>query len=290
MSHDGTPVSYRVIAEYHQQALTMDFSRRELTKKTEFMDYAATTLINDKEGHAGIGIMGFTMSVSAYNNLKDINNIKVDQTKSFSEKTTNKKEYNPDFLQIVEHITTEITINDLIILHTTSEYIDAIPKSSPKSTAELEDMAKQYIFNNWAMEKGEILGGHGHIYQETMCPQLTIPKPPGYCESNNNCVFGKACINSFCTDPCSTKTCIMPNEECSVRAHEATCHCKTGYVRSSTGQCVHAPPGHCLPGQHCKAGDCCALGSSCNTCPYGYVINNNECAGKGNYQCNWSNN
>lgn len=42
----------------------------------------------------------------------------------------------------------------------------------------------------------------------------------------------------------------------------------------------------CLPGQTCFAGECCAFGSSCDTCPYGDAINNDECVGKGNRKCN----
>jgi len=47
-------------------------------------------------------------------------------------------------------------------------------------------------------------------------------------------------------------------------------------------------PGHCLPHQSCQEGDCCALGTSCRTCPHGFHVSNDLCAGRGNRQCHYA--
>lgn len=56
---------------------------------------------------------------------------------------------------------------------------------------------------------------------------------------------------------------------------------------SGPQECDDNAFGHCLPHEQCYEGGCCAQGSSCNTCPYGYETNNDECAGKGNRICKY---
>jgi len=47
-------------------------------------------------------------------------------------------------------------------------------------------------------------------------------------------------------------------------------------------------PRRCLPHQSCQEGDCCALGTSCRTCPHGFHVSNDLCAGRGNRQCHYA--
>ena len=125
----------------------------------------------------------------------------------------------------------------------------------------------------------------------TTRPTPKPTKPPGWCDKNSNCKRDEVCLNHRCQKACLHKKCTKAHEVCRVPLllpHMAKCQCESGWVRKWTGRCGRPNPGWCLPHQHCKAGDCCALGTSCNTCPYGYITNNQECAGKGNFQCKWS--
>jgi len=119
------------------------------------------------------------------------------------------------------------------------------------------------------------------------CPVIQIPELEGFCEFDSDCGNTTACVNNFCSSPCSPTTCLLPHEVCSVSDHKATCHCGKNWERSSTGQCVRPEPGLCLMFDKCKAGDCCDWGSSCFTCPFSYETSNNKCAWKGNFQCRW---
>jgi len=281
--------SYQVKAEYYQQALIEEQKYREIIKKTELMSNALTTLIDDKEGCAEVGLMGFDISANAYNDATDKNTLCSDVNTEFHEKTDKKIGYNEKMLQIVQKITTEITVDDKILITKKYNYEDAIPIDSPKTTEELEEMARNYIRLNYQTWPGDILGEIQHIYRETGCPFITIPKPKGWCEKDKDCHHDQTCVDHFCKDKCSLVHCQLPHEVCKVDwwTHKASCQCDKNWVRTDTSQCVRPEPGHCLPGQHCKAGDCCALGSSCNTCPYGKESNDHECAGKGNFQCKW---
>jgi len=283
-----TPVSFRVLVEYQQQAMTKAYSRRELTKKTHRMTHALTSLINDNEGCGSLGLKGFSFSASAYNHMRDANNICVNETRAFTEKIVSREEYNPNFLQIFEAITTEVTINDMIHRHTSSHYVDSVPKANPKTNEELDVMARQYILNNWGSEtRGSIVGAAGNIYQEKGCPVITIPELEGFCEFDSDCRDNQTCDNNFCASPCGPTTCLLPHEVCTATGHRATCACGQNWERTPTGQCVRPEPGLCMVFDTCKAGDCCDWGSSCFTCPFSYESNNNECAWKGGFQCRW---
>ena len=269
-----TPFSFRVIAEFYQQALTKDTTKRELTKKTEKIHHAITSLKQEEDRCGSVGIMGLSITHSANAAMYDLNDKNVDQTRQFTEVTDHTREYNPNYLQILRHVTTEIAFGDFILMNNVIEWVDSVPISTPKTMTELGEMAGAYIRNNWQYENGgQIVGSAGHIYEEFGCPQIKITPPVGWCEKDSSCKWNEACINNHCKDACQSKECILPHETCSVSLssrHVAKCECKKGWVRSQTGQCVRPKPGHCSTGGHCKAGDCCHTHSSCKTCPYGF--------------------
>jgi len=279
--------SYQVKAEYYQQALIEESETREIIKKTELMSNALTTLIDDQEGCGDLGIFGFDISTYAFNDATDKATLASDSKKEFSEKTTKTTGYNDQMLQLVRKITTEIALDDKILITKDYNYEETIPKSTPKTQDELEEKARNYISNTYGQLPGDILGQARHIYRETGCPYITIPMPKGWCRKESDCHDDQTCVDNFCKDKCSFVHCQLPHEVCKVDDHKASCQCDKNWVRSDVRDCVRPEPGHCLPGQHCKAGDCCALGSSCNTCPYGKEHEDHYCAGKGNYQCKW---
>ena len=179
------------------------------------MTHALTTLIDDNEGCGVFGLLGFHFSANAYTSMRQINNVCVNETQTFTEKTETSREYQTDFLQIFRHITTEVIVNDLTVRNTVSDYWDAVPAANPKTIEKLEDMARQYILNNWGTVKaGKIVGAVGHIYEEKSCPQITIPEPPGYCTSDSGCSSNQTCVANYCTDPCKNTHCLLPHEVC----------------------------------------------------------------------------
>ena len=151
-----------------------------MTKKTQDMNHASTELFKRKDACGSLGLLNLSLSFDAYSQMQDKHNIQVDNSKSFTEKTQDTKEYQAAFLQILQRITTEYTIDDMILIDTSSNYINSIPKDSPFSKEELEDMARQYILRNWGSNThGQIVGSIGHIYEEKGCTPITIPKAKG---------------------------------------------------------------------------------------------------------------
>eukprot|EP00927_Polykrikos_kofoidii_P078519 TRINITY_DN7532_c0_g1_i5.p1 TRINITY_DN7532_c0_g1~~TRINITY_DN7532_c0_g1_i5.p1 ORF type:complete len:486 (-),score=40.47 TRINITY_DN7532_c0_g1_i5:25-1410(-) len=98
----------------------------------------------------------------------------------------------------------------------------------------------------------------------------------GWCLPGQQCHDGDCCaLGSSCN------TC--PH---GYQVNNYACALKGNYVCKSKPFPSPTPtPGWCLPGQSCSYLDCCALGSSCNTCPNGYVTEDNVCAGRGNRIC-----
>ena len=172
--------SYQVKAEYYQQALIEEKERREITKKTELMSNALTTLIDDKQGCADLGLMGFDVSAYAFNDAEDKNTLYSDSKTEFTEDTTKRTGYSDQMLQLVKKVTTEITVDDKILVYSEYDYEETIPKSAPKTQDELEAKARNYISYTYGQWPGHILGQAQHIYRETGCPFITIPRPKGF--------------------------------------------------------------------------------------------------------------
>jgi len=284
-----TPVRIRVTAEFDQQAMISDYNRVEVTKSSKRMKHAMTRLQDDKDGKAGIDILGISLSASAYDKLLDVDDIKITTEREFTEINEDLKVYNEKFLQVIQRIKTEVSISDMVGTTIVSTWRDSVPVTHPETKEELDNRARQYIINNFGGEMGQIIGETGHIYEESTCLKMEIPEPKGICESDGDCPLLESCINQNCKSPCAVPAnpCGIL-ETCHVRHHKPACKCILGYKKNENGQCIKIkqPPGHCLPHQHCKAGDCCALGSSCRTCPNGSMMNFRECSGKGNYRCN----
>jgi hypothetical protein len=154
---------------------------REVTKSSKRMQNAMTKLQDDKEGHAGIDILGISLSVSAYDKLLDVNEIEVTTEKAFTETTEDLREYNEKFLQIIQRITTEVSISDMVASTTTSTWRDSVLVTYPESKEELNKRARQYILNNFGGEMGQILGETGHMYEESACLKMK-----SNCESISN--------------------------------------------------------------------------------------------------------
>ena len=83
-------------------------------------------------------------------------------------------------LQLVKKVTTEITVDDKILVYSEYDYEETIPKSTPKTQDELEAKARNYISYTYGQWPGHILGQAQHIYRETGCPFITIPRPKGF--------------------------------------------------------------------------------------------------------------
>merc|ERR1711936_952070 len=80
-----------------------DYNRVEVTKSSKRMKHAMTRLQDDKDGKAGIDILGSSLSASAYDKLLDVDDIKITTEREFTEITEDLKVYNEKFLQVILH-------------------------------------------------------------------------------------------------------------------------------------------------------------------------------------------
>jgi len=78
------------------------------------------------------------------------------------------------------------------------------------------------------------------------------------------------------------------NRRCNMPPTKAPTQANPPPTPFSTPEPTAATYNRCLPHETCDVGDCCALGSSCNTCRYGFEVNNDGCSGKGDRRCRFA--
>lgn len=176
-----TPVIIRIIAEFDQQAIATDSKVTERSTSTTRMKKLQKKIIDEKEGHGSLGVLElFTLSASALTQFEDVNNMEVNEGRLFFEHTENKKVYDPNFLQLIRRITTEVSIGDMVSRKTETDYVGKVPIDSPLTSEALNDKAREYIERNVdkqsqngdGQDRGRVLGATGHIYEDSVCLKL----------------------------------------------------------------------------------------------------------------------
>jgi len=128
--------------------------------------------------------------------------------------------------------------------------------------------------NGW-MVSDDVCAGKGnrqckyHLDMDNRLPQA------GWCLPHQQCDIGDCCAEGTSCNTCPVGFKVS-NDVCAGKGNR---QCKLTNANNT--------PGWCLPSDTCTAGDCCAQGTSCNTCPFGWMVNNDQCAGRGNRQCRW---
>jgi len=113
--------------------------------------------------------------------------------------------------------------------------------------------------------------------------------PHQSCSDGDCCALGSSCNtcgHGFHTNnnECAGKG----NRRCNMPPTRQPTQANPPPTPFSTPEPTPATFDRCLPHESCAPGDCCAEGSSCNTCRYGFEVNNGGCAGKGNRRCKFA--
>lgn len=57
-----------------------------------------------------------------------------------------------------------------------------------------------------------------------------MPKEPGPCNSNDDCIETESCYMGYCVDPCQFIGVCPQTASCVAKMHRATCLCKNGEI------------------------------------------------------------
>ncbi|KAF5291111.1 hypothetical protein FQA39_LY14353 [Lamprigera yunnana] len=101
------------------------------------------------------------------------------------------------------------------------------------------------------------------------CPPQTRGNPHVECEiiectDSNDCIIGKACIESKCVDPCSLSNVCGKNADCVTANHVAICTCHASFTGDPHLGCI--PVLYCASDNQCPGGSKCAAGVCTSIC------------------------
>lgn len=87
------------------------------------------------------------------------------------------------------------------------------------------------------------------------------------CRANSNCPPDRACINSYCTDPCLDNLC-APQAECISLHNKAMCRCPPGTFGDPQIRCDPLPKADCHQDSDCPKEHACLNGTCEKLCTY----------------------
>ena len=100
-------------------------------------------------------------------------------TKYGEEETSEKTNYNPNFLQIVQIITKAVSINGNTARTISTDFVDSVPTEHPLSSEELTKKAEKFIRYHYGhLQKGTI---DGDTFSEEECVKVKGNMKMGLC-------------------------------------------------------------------------------------------------------------
>lgn len=65
-----------------------------------------------------------------------------------------------------------------------------------------------------------------------------MPKKPGLCKSDNDCIESEACYMGYCENPCHFHEACAASAICDVKMHRPICQCPTGHEGNPAINCT----------------------------------------------------
>ena len=158
-----TSVKLFVKAEYRESSVRETYTHTKITESSSSFKRNYNSVSGSASVSASYG--GFSGSASASYN--EVTESALAISGSRSEENTNRVTYDPGFNQIIQVITTTVTINGRSAKTTTRDIVDVVAEENSPSLSDLRNHAEEYIRYNF----GDIPGGivRQNTYEATAC-------------------------------------------------------------------------------------------------------------------------
>jgi len=146
------PLTLRVEAIYSEQSVTSASRSSKVITASSASKSSMNSLSTSAEVSAGYG----AFSGSAAASYASVKEDAASSSESRHEESSEKTDFNPDFLQIIQQITRSVTVDGNTATTVTTEFVDSVPLADEKSYSELKQLAETYIADNY----GDLDDGH----------------------------------------------------------------------------------------------------------------------------------